>query len=150
MSGSVEYDGKGYTLASFGVKTSKDYTEKGLLHISGDADDSSISSEDNDLMSALSENPDAVMATFNKFAGDLYSTFSDKMKTSSLSSALTFYNDKEIKKNIKDYEDDIDDMEDKLTDMENRYYKQFTAMETALSKLNSQSSYLTSLLGSSS
>ena len=41
----------------------------------------------------------------------------------------------------------IDEMEDKLIDLEDSYYKKFAAMETALSKLNTQTSYLTNMFG---
>lgn len=149
MSGSATYNNKSYALSSFGIKTAA-YTEKGQLHISGDKDDSSVSSEDNDLMTALEENPEAVMTTFSKLAGDLYSSFSDSMKSNSLRSALTFYNDKELKKNVENYKSELSTMEDKLAEMESRYYKQFTAMEKAMSKMNSQTASLTSLLGSGS
>ena len=77
----------------------------------------------------------------------LYSQFTDKMKSSSLSSALTFYNDKYIDKQMTSYAEKIADMEDKLIDLEDSYYKKFAAMETALSKLNSQTSYLTGMFG---
>lgn len=42
----------------------------------------------------------------------------------------------------------LSEMNDKLNTEQERYYNQFTAMEAALSKLNSQTSYLTSLLSS--
>jgi len=45
-------------------------------------------------------------------------------------------------------EDKIDTLKEKLADQEDFYYKRFTAMETALSTLNSQSNYLASLLSS--
>lgn len=45
---------------------------------------------------------------------------------------------------LRDYDKRIDNLQDKLTALENRYYRQFTAMETAISKYNSQSSSLTS------
>ena len=77
----------------------------------------------------------------------LYSDFGDKMKSSTLSSALTFYNDKYMDKQMKSYKEKIDEMEEKLKDLEDSYYKKFAAMETALSKVNSQSSYLTSMFG---
>ncbi len=146
LSQSVTYDNKGYSLSSFGIKTGN-YTEKGLLHISGDEEDSTVSSQENKLMKALTDNPGAVMETLNTLADKLYTSFTDSMKSNSLRSALTFYNDKEIKKQIDDYEDDLNTLEDKLTDIENRYYKQFTAMEKAMSNMNSQSSYLSSMLG---
>jgi flagellar hook-associated protein 2 len=146
LSGSVDYNGKAYSFASLGI-TSISYTEKGLLHIDGDKEDVLSASEDDKLMKALSENPDAVMEVFTKLTGELYSKMQEDMKSTSLSSALTFYNDKEIKGTIDDYKQELADMEDRLTDMENRYYRQFTAMETAMSKMNSQSSSIMSLLG---
>jgi len=80
-------------------------------------------------------------------AKNLYSALQDKMKSSTVSSALTFYNDKEMKKQITNYQSNITDWESRLKDMENRYYKQFSAMETALAKLQSQSNYLSQLMG---
>ena len=46
-----------------------------------------------------------------------------------------------------DYKSKIKTQEKKLQNLEDRYYKQFTAMEKAMSKLNSQQSYLSSLFG---
>ncbi len=149
MSGSVSVNGKSYALSSYGISTAV-YTENGLLHIDGDEEDSLTSSEDDKLLAAIEDDPDTVAKVIAGLASNLYSSFSSQMKSSTLRSALTLYNDKELSKQIDDYEDDLDTLEDKLTDMEDRYYKQFTAMETAMSKLNSQSSSLTALLGSSS
>ena len=146
LSGSVTYNGKSYSLASLGI-TSVDYTEKGILHIDGDKDDALRSTEENKLMKALSEDPDAVMTLFTKLVGDLYSAMQEDMKSTSLSSALSFYNDKEIKNTLDDYKKELSAMEKKLLDIEDRYYKQFTAMEKMLSQLNAQSSSLLSLLG---
>lgn len=144
--GSVDYNGKSYSLASFGI-TSVKYTEKGQLHIDGDKDDVLVASEDDMLMKALSDNPDAVMKVFTELTGELYSTMQEDLKSTDLSSALTFYNDKEMKNTVDDYKRELADMEDRLTTIENRYYKQFSAMETMMSKLNSQSSSIMSILG---
>ena len=54
----------------------------------------------------------------------------------------TYTNDTEYSKRIQALADRIEDMNDKLVDEENRYWKQFTAMETALAKLNQQSDWL--------
>ncbi len=143
---SVEYNGINYALSTFGINTS-DYTEKGLLHIDGDKDDSVSSGKDDKLMKALQENPDAVMTTLSTLVSNLYTELTDKMKATTLSSALTFYNDKEMKTVLSGYKSDLSDMEDRLNTLENRYYDQFTAMETALSKTNSTSNSLMSLMG---
>jgi len=44
--------------------------------------------------------------------------------------------------------DTIDELNDKLSDEEDYYYSKFTAMETSLNSLNTQSSYLSSLISS--
>ena len=149
MSSSVEIDGKRYSLSTFGITTSSDYTEKGLLHIYGDPDDSTYSDKKDKLYAALESNPDETVEALSTIFGDLYSKMSDKMKSSSLSSTNCFYNDKQLSDLADDYKDDYKTLSDRLDDMEDRYYKQFSAMETALANLQSQQSALSSLLGTS-
>lgn len=50
-------------------------------------------------------------------------------------------------KTLKDLDSRIYNMERRLIDRENRYYRQFAAMEKAMSQYNSQSSWLTQQLG---
>jgi flagellar hook-associated protein 2 len=153
MSSSVEINTKKYSLSSFGISTSTDYSEKGLLHIYGDADDSTYADKTDKLMKALEEDPDTVIAAFvgteekPGIITNLYNSMNKAMKTTSLSSALTFYNDKEMTKQQTRYSKDISNMEDKLQTMEDAYYKKFTAMETALAKLQESTSALSSLMG---
>lgn len=147
MMTTVEYNGKSYALSSFGIMTSTDYTEGGLLHIYGDADDSTYSSRDDKLKKALEEDPDAVIATLSGVFTNLRETMSRQMAGNKVSSALTFYNDIQMKNDMKSYEEDIEEWEDRLADMEDSYYKKFTAMETALAKLQSQQSSLSGLFG---
>jgi flagellar hook-associated protein 2 len=149
FSESVEIDSKDYSLANFGI-TSVNYTEKGQLHISGDADDSLVSGSSNKLKEALTNDPDKVMKVINGLTDKLYTSLTKSMKSTTIRSALTLYNDKEIANNINDYKEDLSELEKKLQDMENRYYKQFSAMESAMSKMNSQSSSMASMLGTSS
>lgn len=149
LQGSVTVNGKNYSLASLGVVTG-DYTEKGLLHIQGNSEDSAYSANTNKLEAALSEDPEAVASVLSGIFNKLYGAMQDKMKGSSVSSALTFYNDKEMKKQITQYTKDISSWEVRLQDMEDRYYKQYSAMETALAKLQSSSNSLASMLGTKS
>lgn len=147
MMSTVEYDGKTYALSSFGIMTSTGYTEGGLLHIYGDADDSVYSAKDDKLKKALDEDPDAVIATLTGVFGKLRETMSQKMSATKYSSSLTFYNDIKMKSDVKSYDDEIEDWEDRLAEMEDSYYSKFTAMETALAKLQSQQSSMSSLFG---
>ena len=143
----VSYEGKNYALSSFGIMTSTDYHEGGLLHIYGDPDDSVYSSQDDKLKKAIEDNPDALIATLTDVFGNLRKVMSDKMAGTKNSSALTFYDDIKMKNDVKEYEKDIKSWEDKLAEIEESYYKKFTAMETALAKLQSQQSSLAGLFG---
>ena len=60
---------------------------------------------------------------------------------------VTNYNDKAMKEKVTDYKKELAKLENRLLDIEERYYKQFSAMETAMQKMNSQSNYLASMLG---
>ena len=51
---------------------------------------------------------------------------------------------------LNDKDDLIDTLLDKLDDKEERYYSQFTALENAMTKLNSQSSWISQMLGGTS
>ena len=146
LDGCVTVDGEDYALSSFGICTTK-YTEKGKLHIYGDQDDPDGMMYEDKLRKAIEEDPDKVMEVLQTLSKNLYDTMADKMKASELSSALTFYNDKQITKELTGYKDQLKKEEDRLAEIEDRYYKQFASMETALSKLSSQSSSLASMLG---
>lgn len=147
---SVEVDGKRYSLVSYGIETSKDYTENGLLHIFGDKEDATYSDREDKLMKAIQEDPDTIMQVLSGISKDLYDTMSDKMSSiPNLRSAYTFYNDKEMDKLQTQYKEKITLQEKRLSDMENRYYKQFTAMETAMAKLQKQQTALAGMLGTS-
>ncbi|WPC41076.1 flagellar filament capping protein FliD [Clostridium sp. JS66] len=52
-----------------------------------------------------------------------------------------------LPKELQEKDDLIKQLNDKLSDKEDQYYKQFSAMEQALEKLNSQSSWLAQQLG---
>lgn len=144
---SVTVDGKRYSLASFGIGTSSAYTERGKQHIQGDEDDDTYSASTNKLREALESDPDTVMQVFSGVMTKMYSTMQDKMKKTTLSSSLTFYNDVYMKNQLVTLNKQIAKDEDKLTDLEDKYYNQFAAMETALAKLQSQQNQLAGYLG---
>lgn len=135
-----------FALSSFGIVTS-DYTEKGLLHIQGDPDDASFMDLENKLKAAIASNPDAVTKTLTTLGDEMYSHFMKAMRKTDTSSALTFYNDITLDKDIKQRKEDVTDLQDKLVAEEDKYYKQFSAMETAMARLQSQQSYVSQLFG---
>ncbi len=148
MMGTAIVDGKQYTLGSLGIGTT-DYAEHGKLHIDGDKEDATVSGKTDKLTAMIENDPELVMEIMTQVTSKLYDSMTDRMKSTSLSSALTFYNDKQLSKELTTYKEELDDMEDYLNDIEDRYYKQFTAMEKAMSTLNSQTSALASLMGTS-
>lgn len=147
----ITIDGKDYSLSSFGIGTlgyfsSRD-NEKGVIHIDGDKDDSATSGNEDKLRAMISSDPDIVVSFFSQLATNIYNDLGKRMASSSSSSAYTIYNDKEMATEYSEYTTKISDQEDKITTWEDYYYKKFSAMETALSKLNSQTSSLSNLFG---
>ena len=151
MSRSYEINGKNYSLSNFGIKTlgilNAEKNEQNAYHIDGDADDDATSSKTDKLMAAIVEDPDSVMQFFQKLSNDVYDELGKKMSATSMRTYGTFYNDKEMAKEYSDYTKTIAKWEEKVADIEDSYYKKFSAMETALSKLQSQTSQLSGLLG---
>lgn len=144
------------TLFSIGITTSKAYFEGGTLEIDEDK-----------LRKALEEDPNAVTTLFRNYDGAKEDTISingvktEKVDTrgylQKLRDAMDGIKSKieeragrtswtqsqyTIGKNLKQVDDSIATWKDKLLDMEDRYWRQFTAMESAISKANQQSAML--------
>lgn len=151
MSKVYEVDGKKYSLSSFGISTLSYFTaadnEKGAYHIDGDSDDANTSGNTDKLMAAINNDPEAVVDFMKQLTTGLYTAIDKQMKSTTLSSAYTIYNDKQMQKEYDNYTKVLKEWEKKISDKEDYYYKKFSAMETALGKLNSNSSYLTGMLG---
>lgn len=147
MGGYRASDGKQYSLASLGITTSTDYKEGGLLHIKGDEDDDVFGDEENKLQKMLDEDPELVMEILNGLANNLYEDLKKRMSSTSMSSAMTFYNDKEMNSQLSAYAKDIKKWDVKLNALEDKYYKQFTAMEKAMASMQSQQNALAGFFG---
>lgn len=151
MSKSFEVNGKNYSLASFGIKTAGYFNaaenESYAYHIDNDPDDSVSSANEDKLRKMIEEDPDTVASFFTQLATSVYDNLHERMGSTTLSSAYKVYNDKQMKTEYDEYTKTIKKWEDKLKDMEDYYYKKFSAMEVALSKLQSQTNSLSSLLG---
>ena len=154
MSAGVEVNGKRMYLNDFGIDTLGYFTaadnEKNAYHIDGDPDDDSTSGNADKLKSLISSDPDTVVSFFSSLSRELYSAMD------SLSSAVqgyrtygSFYDDKKMKSDYADYTTKIAEMEEKVNDYEDKWYKKFSKMETALAKMQSNSSAISSLLGGS-
>jgi flagellar hook-associated protein 2 len=141
--------GKYNSLAAIGVTTGN-YSEGGKLYL-----------DETKLKKALEEDPDVLSKIFSAtgaaanqqgVAVRFYNTLKielDKITAvGGYSGTISSDTSSSLAKEIRRYNSDLDKINDRLQDMEARYYKQFDAMETALSKLNQQSSWLSQQLSS--
>ncbi|AQU77972.1 flagellar filament capping protein FliD [Planococcus faecalis] len=132
-------DGNINHLSQIGINTGS-YTEGGKLFI-----------DEKKLSEALANKPDEVMALFttrdaagNGVGVRVYDTLNAVVKNLSAKagSASVSIDNSTLAKNIKQMDEEISRWQDRLTRIEDRYWKQFTAMEKALSQVNSQSTWM--------
>jgi flagellar hook-associated protein 2 len=145
-SSAIAGEGKYRTFSSIGITTLAWY-DQGKLHI-----------DEEKLRNALTEDMDGVIKLFTAtqetdgsdgIANRLYSTINKGMKsiTEKAGSASSLVDQSFLGKEIDDVNDRIGQMEDQLLRVEQRYWAQFTAMESALQQMQSQSDWLNAQLG---
>lgn len=151
MMKSYTINGKSYSLSSFGIHTqgylNAAKNEQYAYHIDGDEDDTITSGNTDKLMDMINNNPEDLEEFMKQLTSGLYSALDSKMKSTTLSSAYTIYNDKQMTKEYNNYTTEIKEWETKISDLEDRYYKQFSNMETQLAKMQSSTSSISSMLG---
>lgn len=145
-------DGKRYSLSSFGIHTQgyldSAENEGNVLHIDGDSEDEVTAGKSDRLLAAIQKDPDMVQEFFQKLSDNLYTKLDKKMRSTTMNSKYSIYNDKKMQRDYDDYTKTIKKWEEKVTAMEDYYYKKFTAMEKALATLQNSTSALSGLLGS--
>lgn len=150
----IEVNGKKMHLSDFGIETLGYFiapeNEKNAYHIAGDPDDESTANDPDKLKSMIASDPDTVTTFFTALSRNLY----DKMGELSASkegfrSFNSFFDDKKMKSDYDDYTSKITELEKKLQDYEDKWYSKFSAMETAMAKMQQNASAVTALLGGS-
>lgn len=144
----------GINLSSIGIDTGQ-YFEGGKLYIK-DAEKLKKAIEDNpqgvmDLFQTNSTDKSAPKGIFVQMYNSLdgvLSTLANKAGTSKYSTdANTTYKEESIMgKQLKELTKRVTELTTRLTKMETSYYKQFSAMETAMNKYNAQSTSLTNFI----
>ncbi len=152
MSAGVEVNGKKMYLSDFGIDTLGYFNaadnEKHAYHIDGDPDDDSTSNKEDKLKSMIANDPDTVISFFSGLSKNLYDKMFEMSKSvDGYRSFGNFYDDKKMKSDYDSYKSKIAELEVKLTEYENKWYAKFSKMETALAKMQSNASAVTSLLG---
>jgi flagellar hook-associated protein 2 len=140
-------------LSDFGIGTlsyfEADENERYALHIDGDEDDESTSTNTDKLMSALATDPDGTIEFFSSMCKNMYDSLYETMRSTDYSSIYKVYDDKRLQTEYDDYTTQISDAEDELSDYEDYWYSKFSSMETALANLTSTQSVVSSMLGTS-
>lgn len=134
--------GTGENLTAIGITAAGYFDDNaGLFVVDEDA-----------LTAALEENPEGIVSMFTN--GSTSSESSEQGLMYKIKSALNTYNDvaetalETSETKVDNNETAIEKLEDDLDALADRYYAKFSAMETALSKLESQSSLLSQLFSS--
>ncbi|ADL08321.1 flagellar filament capping protein FliD [Thermosediminibacter oceani] len=136
------------SLYDIGITTGS-YIEKGKLYL-----------DENKLRQALSKDLNAVMRLFtntnetdsaqNGIAVKLYDILKSGMKSITDKAGggdFEIFDNSLLAKKIRDINERIDSMEEQLKEIEDRYWRQFTEMEKAISAMNQQSLWLASQMG---
>lgn len=144
--------GKSLSLADFGIGAlgyfeSAD-NEKHALHIDGDADDSATANKADKLKNMISNEPDTVINFFSTLSKSLYEKMNDLSKSKAgYRSFGSFYDNTKMKTDYNEYAGKISEAEEKLNEYEDKWYKKFSAMETALAKMQSKSTAVMGMFG---
>ncbi|MCK6258673.1 flagellar hook-associated protein 2 [Fictibacillus sp. KIGAM418] len=142
--GKADYD----QLAKIGIQTSSSYLDKGKLTIT----------DENKLKDAIAKDPEAVKKLFTNSGTtsetkgiayrlrDSIDSIMGKVEAKAGNSSRG-NNQFAIGKQLIDMDTRITNFNTRLTQVEDRYYRQFTAMEQAISRSNQQSVYLSQQFG---
>ena len=136
----VTINGEKKSIYFLGIKTGNYLTTK-------QADRGVLNIDDETLNQAIAQDEEGVVNLITTIAGKLYDKLNVKMKTNSMKSAYTVYNDKQLKQQYNDYTKKLDQWTEKVTAIEDKYYKQFAKMESMMATMQAQQSYLNGLFG---
>lgn len=150
ISSTVQVGGVSQTLHAIGITTGN-YKERGKLYVSNETK----------LRTAIENNPDLVQQLFNQTTTPnaegvlvkiertmegMIKKIADRAGTSTVMDSATFKADAMLGRQLSDMDSRIKQVTKRTSDTESRYYKQFTALESAIQRFNAQSSYLANQL----
>ncbi|MCL2252835.1 MAG: flagellar filament capping protein FliD [Lachnospiraceae bacterium] len=152
MSAGVMVNGKNMYLNNFGIEALSFFAsaanEKNAYWIDGDPDSIHTSGKTDKLREMIANDPKTVSDFFSGLSRNLYAAMDKSlMSRGDFKSINTIYNDKQLKKEYDNFTNLISRQEQKLTKLEDKYYKQFSAMEVAMAKMQSSQNALAGLMG---
>ena len=152
--------GKYTSASSIGIETGKYIDDDGKINSEGSNGGKIYVNVENEhgLREALEADPDAVYKIFgtdgdstdssgvaDRLYDQLYDTMSQLRTVSGYPNAVDTTSI--LAKKLTNYNKQLNSMSDQLETIQKRYYKQFDAMESAINKMNKQSSWLSQQLG---
>jgi flagellar hook-associated protein 2 len=146
-------------LSSFGISTSSNYGDKGKLVLDESKLRAAIEKNPEELQKLFTKKADSttgetdgVMAKLanitNKYAATTGATKGILIEKAGSTYAPTSVLSNYLQKSIDSVDAYIKQLQTRLSDENDRYVKQFTNLETVISQMNSQSSWLSSSFGS--
>jgi len=134
------------SLSNIGITTSKNYLENGKLTIDETKLREAISADPNQVyeLFAVNGEKDSEIGLGRRITSALDDART-KITTKAGSGTTTVNNTFVLGRLLDGYDDQVTRFETRLETLETRYWKQFTAMEQAIQKANSQSTYLSGM-----
>lgn len=145
-------------LSAFGISTSSDYAEQGSLVLDETKFREALEKSPEELKDLFTKKEDKSTGETGGFMSrltaitDTYASTKGAVKGSLIEKAGSIYAPNSIlsntiQKSINSFDDYIERLQDQLQTETDRYIKQFTSLETLISQMNSQSSWLSSVGG---
>ena len=145
-------DGSKFGIYSMGIKTSSEWSEHGKLEIDEDAFDKAFENNSDAIVKLFTDTTSGVMTKLNKVidgavksSGAAENRGTLVQKAGKADSSVT--TDSTIYKQMVKMQERLKELQNRYDDKEEYWWKVFTNMETAMSDLNSQTSYISQYLG---
>lgn len=147
-------DGSKFGIYNMGIKTSSEWSEHGKLEIDEDKLDKAFENNQDAIIKLFTDSENGIMSKVNKVMDSAVKSTGKAENRGTLvrkagkeNSSVT--TDSTIYKEMQRIQQRMSDLQTKYSDKEEYWWKVFTNMESALSDLNSQTSYISSYFGTS-
>lgn len=145
-------DGSKFGIYNLGIKTSSKWSEHGKLQIDENAFDKAFENNEDAIIKLFTDSDTGMMKKLNsvidgavKSSGAANTRGTLVRKAGKADSSVT--TDSTIYKEMVKMQDRLKELQDRYDTKEEYWWKVFTNMETAMADLNSQTSYISSYLG---
>lgn len=145
-------DGSKFGIYNLGIKTSSEWSEHGKLQIDENAFDKAFENNEDAIIKLFTDSDTGMMKKLNsvidgavKSSGAANTRGTLVRKAGKADSSVT--TDSTIYKEMVKMQDRLKELQDRYDKKEEYWWKVFTNMETAMADLNSQTSYISSYLG---